>query len=233
MAKNDYDNPYHRVGLRRNPFLARQDLYLNGDRWCDFGYSVPSLTNSPQFIQFLGVKGAGKTAHLRRWQQATGGIYYYHHPWDWHTLPPAIPDPHGVKIIYWDEANRIPLPFLLWSLHRARHHQLTVVVGSHLNLAAIARLIGFPVQTYLLQSLTLPQLNHWITRQFQAESLPRRSPTQIAAFKQLQQQLTEPVLTDIIQHSNGSWRQAGSLLHRWLAQQLLLAPFINPDLWDA
>jgi hypothetical protein len=217
---NGYRDPYHRLGLKRNPFIAPASLQLDGDRWCDFGYSLPILSKKPQFIQFLGVKGSGKTSHLLHWQQQTGGIYYYQKPWHWLSIPPFKLQKSGVEFTYWDEANRIPLPLLIWSLNRAYRQQLIVVVGSHLNLGAIAKLVGYQVRTIRLNNLSLPRLKAWINQQFQAELLPRRSPRQRLALEQIQQQLSESLLTMIIEQSNGSWRQAATHLHRWLARQI-------------
>ncbi|MFN9175243.1 MAG: hypothetical protein ACK58N_12255 [Synechocystis sp.] len=156
-----------------------------------------------------------------RWQQQTGGIYYYQKPWHWHSIPPFTPDRNGVKITYWDEANRIPLPLLIGSLNRAYENQLTVVVGSHLNLAAIARLVGYKIQTIRLNNLSLPRLKVWIDQQFQAELLPGRSPSQQLALEQIQQQLSESFLTIIMEQSNDSWRQVATQLHCWLARQII------------
>ncbi len=181
---------------------------------------MPILSNQPQFIQFLGVKGAGKTSHLLYWQRQTGGDYYYQKPWHWVSMPPMTPQKFGVKITYWDEANRIPLPTLIWSLNRAYKNQITVVVGSHINLGAIARLVGYEIQTIRLQNLSLPRLRSWIDRQFQASLLPRRSPLQQLALGQIRQQLTDLVLMTMIEQSHGSWRQVTTQLHRWLAQQV-------------
>jgi hypothetical protein len=178
------------------------------------------LSHSPQFIQLLGTKGAGKTSHLLHWQQQTGGDYYYQKPWDWRSIPPFQSDQWSIKVTYWDEANRIPTPTLIWALKGAYHHRLTVVVASHINLAPIARFSGYPIHTIRLNCLTLPHLQRWISQQFQAEFLPGRSPGQELALKHIQHQLTEAFLTEIIKQSQGSWRRTATLLHRWLAQQI-------------
>jgi len=219
MNSNSLD-PYYSFGLRRNPFFAPQDLLIKRDRWLDFGYSHAVSPGQRLFVQFLGKKGAGKTSHLLHWQQQTGGQYFYQAPWQWQTLPPCQPDSTGVAIAYWDEANRIPLPTLIWALKKAYKLPLTVVVGSHQNLALFARVVGYQTQTIELDHLTLPKLKCWINQHFIAEFLPERSREQNLAFEQLQKQFTDQFLLRILIESDGSWRRTASILHRWLAQQV-------------
>jgi hypothetical protein len=213
-------DPYHSFGLKRNPFFAPQDLQIEGDRWLDFGYSQAICPGQRLFIQFLGEKGAGKTSHLLHWQKQTGGHYFYQAPWQWQTLPPTQPDLQGTAIAYWDEANRIPLPILIWALKQACKLQVAVVVGSHQNLAPLARLVGYQTKTIHLNHLTLPRLKCWINQHFIAEFLPERSPEQTLAFQQLQNKLTDQFLLTILNESAGSWRKTATVLHRWLAQQV-------------
>jgi hypothetical protein len=219
MNSNSLD-PYYSFGLKRNPFFAPQDLQIEGDRWLDFGYSQAVSPRQRLFVQFLGEKGAGKTSHLLHWQQQTGGHYFYQAPWQWQTLPPCQPDPTGVAIAYWDEANRIPVPTLIWALKKAYKLQLTVVVGSHINLAPLARLVGYQTQTIDLDHLTLPRLRCWINQHFIAELLPERLLEQNLAFQQLQNKFTDQFLLTILNESAGSWRRTATILHRWLAQQV-------------
>lgn len=219
MNSNNLDL-YHSFGLRRNPFFAPQDLLIERDRWLDFGYSQAVSPGQRLFVQFLGKKGAGKTSHLLHWQQQTGGQYFYQAPWQWQILPPCQPDSTGVAIAYWDEANRIPLPTLIWALKKAYKLKLTVVVGSHQNLAPFARFVGYKTQTIDLDHLTLPRLKRWINQHFIAEFLPERSQEQNLAFEQLQNKFTDQFLLRILIESDGSWRKTATILHRWLAQQV-------------
>ncbi len=219
MKSNRLD-PYHFFGLRRNPFFAPQDLLIERDRWLDFGYSQAVSPGQRFFVQFLGKKGAGETSHLLHWQQQTGGHYFYQAPWQWQTLPPCQPDLTGSAIAYWDEANRIPLPTLIWTLKTAYKLKLTVVVGSHQNLAPLARFVGYQTKTIDLDHLTLPRLKCWINQHFFSELLPERSREQNLAFEQLQNKFTDQFLLTILQESEGSWRKTATILHRWLAQQV-------------
>ncbi|MEB3173722.1 MAG: hypothetical protein VKN60_00805 [Cyanobacteriota bacterium] len=203
-------DPYHALGLRRNPFYAPSSLQIPPERWLDWGYSQAPAPGQRQFVQILGVKGAGKTSHLLHWRAQTGGAYFYQPPWDWRERPPTS-SPEGRLIVYWDEANRIPLPTLLWSLGRAYRYSLTVVVATHWNLAPWAQMMGFPVQTRRLGRLTPELLQAWISRQLQAELIFSDLPAPDL-------ELTPEMLAEIAAQSQGSWRQAASFLHRWTAR---------------
>lgn len=200
-----YRDPYHCLGLKRNPFLAPESLTITADRWLDFGYSAAPLPRQRLFVQVLGQKGAGKTSHLLHWQQQTGGEYFYQPPWDWRPHPPVA------AIAYWDEANRIPLPRLLLALGQAHRQRASIVVGSHWDLTAIARPLGFQVKTIRLTTLNSDSLRTWIRVQLASECLSATTPPTVFPSPQ--------EIATIAAYSQGSWRTAASYLHRWLAQQ--------------
>jgi hypothetical protein len=207
------NDPYHALGLRRNPFYAPQSLLIDDQHWIDVGYSWAPEPGRCLFVQILGAKGAGKTSHLLRWQAQTGGPYFYQAAWHWQTLPPCRPEGDSL-IAYWDEANRIPWPTLIWALSQAKKHSLSLAVASHSNLAPWARALGWAVQTVILQPLNLARLEVWSSKQLAAECLmPQISP---------RLNLTTELLENILQQSQGSWRTAATLLHRWTAQQAQL-----------
>ncbi|AFZ61258.1 hypothetical protein H6G54_02895 [Anabaena cylindrica FACHB-243] len=64
-----YSDPYHRLGLHRNPFIAPDNLEIPSQRWFDFGFSQPPSRMKRLFWQVIGEKGAGKTSHLLHWQR--------------------------------------------------------------------------------------------------------------------------------------------------------------------
>ena len=201
-------DPYHRLGLRRNPFFAPDCLTIDGEHWLDFGHSVAPFPSQRLFVQIIGHKGAGKTTHLLHWQQQTGGLYFYQKPWTWQTIPPSF-CPSG--ILYWDEANRIPIPTLLWVLQKAYRRRMTVVVASHWSLTPWAKVLGFTCKTVYLRPFNQEQLEHWIQKQLNAEKLPSAA--------EISWQISADQLAEIVQFSKGSWRNAATYLHRWTAQQ--------------
>ncbi|MCA1993074.1 MAG: hypothetical protein LDL41_13710, partial [Coleofasciculus sp. S288] len=102
------DDPYHRLGLDRNPFISEEFDELIETSWIDRGLSQPPPVRAKLFVQLQGAEGAGKTSHLLYWQRQTEGIYVsyppqrmHHHPHRW-RIPPIG------NIAYWDEAQAIP-----------------------------------------------------------------------------------------------------------------------------
>jgi hypothetical protein len=208
-------DPYHCLGLKRNPFFAPDSLEIDGDRWLDLGYSVAPLPQQRIFLEIIGQKGSGKTSHLLHWQQQTGGNYFYQKPWFWRELPPYLPqiteDFNRRFITYWDEANRIPIPTLLWVLKQAYHQKMTVVIASHWSLKIFAKIVGFSVKTVKLKPFNLEQLKSWIDRQLIAEKLFDDHEPNLA--------FSSDQLETIMTVSQGSWRKAATYLHRLTAQQ--------------
>ncbi|MEM1169872.1 MAG: hypothetical protein AAGJ08_12540 [Cyanobacteria bacterium P01_H01_bin.35] len=100
-------DPYERLGLRCNPFLAEQTPGVTDDLWIDRGFSQPPLPRKRSLIQLIGQPGAGKTSHLMHWHKQTRGSYISYSPscerWQ---IPPVE------AIAYWDEADPIPIPYI-------------------------------------------------------------------------------------------------------------------------
>jgi len=200
-----YSDPYHKIGLRRNPFIAPDNLEIPSQRWLDFGFSQAPPIQKRLFWQVIGEKGAGKTSHLLHWRQQTGGVYYYCQPgWKRWLLPPVA------KIAYWDEANRIPLPLLLISLWRSRLINATIVAGTRDNLAKFPDLLGFEVTTITLSTLCVENVLQWVKNWIEAERLSPLIPVCL--------ELTTDNAKKIIADSQGSWRKAANYLHIWAAQ---------------
>ena len=200
-----YSNPYHKLGLQRNPFIASDNLEIPPQHWFDFGFSEAPPIQKRLFVQVIGEKGAGKTSHLLHWKQQTGGVYYYCQPgWKGWLLPPVA------KIAYWDEANRIPLPLLVTSLWRSRLINATIFVGTHDNLEKIASLLGFEVKTIRLSTLCVENLLQWVNKLIESERLSPSIPIRL--------KLTTGNARGIVAQSQGSWRKAASFLHIWAAR---------------
>ncbi|MEO0841680.1 MAG: hypothetical protein AAFY21_20315 [Cyanobacteria bacterium J06641_2] len=200
-----YCNPYHQLGLRRNPFIALDNLEIPPERWLDFGFSQPPPIQKRLFLQVIGEKGAGKTSHLLHWKRQTEGIYYYTQPgWKAWLLPKIG------KIAYWDEANRIPLPLLLIGLWQASLINATIVAGTHNNLAQFASFFGFEIKTITLSTLCVDNLLLWVKKTIEAERLSPYIPINI--------EFTPDIAEKIIAESENSWRKAANYLHIWTAR---------------
>ena len=196
-------NPYSSLGLSHNPFVAEAQPGVADHLWLDRGHSSPIRSGSRSFVQFIGPKGAGKTSHLLRWQSHTGGPYL-HVPPDlrrW-RVPPQAP------IAYWDEADRIPGPWLLGSLWCAARMASTVVVGTHRDLGAQARRFGFNVHTIELEQITAADVIAWAQARIDAVGLDAQPTLKL-----------EPERADgVAAQAQGSWRAVATALHIWAAE---------------
>lgn len=202
-------NPYLSLGLRCNPFVLEEGWEVARSLWIDRGYSAPPLPKANQLVQIIGVKGAGKTSHLRRWQGETGGPYCYYPPGLQRFKRPAVD-----RIAYWDEADRIPWIFLLGGLAIAKRRCSTIVAGTHEDLSLAARMVGLPVKTVRIPPFDARQLVEWATMRIKAARVSNVDCRLL---------LDEATAREIAIASAGSWREAADLLHIWAAERAQLS----------
>ncbi len=218
LAIHSPSNPYWKLGLQRNPFILESSAALPDALWIDRGWSTAIAPQSKALIQFIGVKGAGKTSHLKHWQVQTGGPYCHYPPgWKRFKMPPLgwrNPLPLG-EVLYWDEADRIPFPYLLAALFIAAHHRRTVVVGTHVDLGWMARLARLAVTTIAIAPFTPQMLLNWAHQRIESVRLPDQA---------CRLQLSEAEVGRIAIAAQGSWREAADELHIWAAQQAQIKP---------
>jgi len=197
-------DPYRRCGLRANPFAHDDADHAPG--WVDRGLPGPAVAGGRCLVQVIGVKGAGKTTTLRRWQRAEPG--------PWHYVPPDLrrfaPLPVA-PLVYWDEADRA-LPVARRRAWRvAARRGATVVAGTHADLGAEAAAAGLAVRTVPLPGLSAVQVRSWAALRFAAVTTGDGAASW---------DLPEDVAADVAARCAGSWRAAGDLLHVWLARQV-------------
>ena len=198
-------NPYLRLGLQCNPFVAEDTPGVCPQLWIDRGYSNPPTPNQQQLIQVMGVKGAGMTSHLKHWQASTGGPYCYYPPgWERVKLPPIS------AIAYWDEANRMPPLFQALAFARAAAENATIVVGTHADLSPIARRFGLRVNTIHLSSFNTETLLDWARCRIEAVRIPNQDCGLI---------LKRDFAEELAAIAQGSWREVGDRLHIWAARK--------------
>ncbi len=190
---------YRRLGLVRNPFAWVDDVDP-GPFLDHLGLETPE-PGASRLLQLIGEKGAGKSTHLRHWQSITGGPYYYVEP-----VGPA--DPPLGPIAYWDEADRVNDRHLRKLFAVALKTGATVVAGTHRDLAKPAQASGLPVHTVEFQELEIEVLRQWAEARI-AE----------ASFGEPQLVIPDEVLRTVISRVEASLREAGDLLHIWVAQQ--------------
>jgi hypothetical protein len=198
-------DPYWTLGLRCNPFIAEATSGVPTHLWIDRGYSVAPPAGACLLVQIMGEKGAGKTSHLLHWrEQAPGPYSYYPEGVARWKLPPVA------AIAYWDEANRIPLPFLYLALWQATRRNATIVAGTHADLSPVAHQVGLPVETIDLQPLQPEALIAWATLRIEAVRLPETPVVDLV--------LTPTKAAEIVAVSGASWREAAIHLHIWAAE---------------
>lgn len=206
-------NPYQALGLKRNPFVLADDAIISPPLWIDRGWSASPQPGAKQLVQIIGVKGAGKTSHLKHWQAETGGPYCYCPPgWGRLKLPviSALAKPIHQRIAYWDEADRIPAPLLVAALLTAAQTNHTIVAGTHADLSNVARWVKLSVTTIDIPAFDALMLTQWVDKRIAAVRLP----DECCGLK-----LGRAKAEEIAIAANGSWREASDLLHIWAAEQ--------------
>lgn len=206
-------DPYQALGLKHNPFKAEEiDLQcreawrgIDAKRWLERGYSQAPQPQSRQFIQLLGVKGAGKSSHLAHWRQQESGPYHYvDRRWSKRWKQPLL-----APICYWDEVCRMP-KMLLWpSLLKASLAGHTICVGTHKDLSVEARFFGFSVTTIAFGKLTTSEVEQWAKAHIQAAAFQAEPALKLSAS--LAEQMAK--------QAKGSWRDLGENLHVWAARE--------------
>jgi hypothetical protein len=195
-------NPYHRAGLRLNPF-AHDAVPPHSPDWVERGLPPEPAPGGRVLRQVIGVKGAGKTSSLRRWHASTGGPWRYVPPGRGRLRPlPVAP------LVYWDEADRALPALRRLALGAAARSGATVVAGTHVDLAAEAGAAGLRVETIALPPITPAELRRWAEARFAAVALTQPWT------------LPDDVALAVAAEAGGSWRTAGDLLHVWVAEQL-------------
>lgn len=192
---------YERIGLGANAFSH----HLDGDepflsRSCTADLQL--VEGQMRYVELVGVRGAGKSTHLRRWNARHGGAFHHVAPgrqrW---RFPPIRP------LVFWDEFDRLPAPLRRQALWRAKRQGCTVVAGTHRRLAPEAERLGFAVESQELVPLTVAEVQEWAEARLALVALPG------SRFE-----LPMAVIDSVTAQAGSSLREAGDLLHVWLAR---------------
>lgn len=186
-------DPYRRVGLDRNPFVAEPAPGVAAHHWTDRGLPRALDYQSGVFVQVLGPKGSGKTSHLLRWRSLLPGPYQHVRP-GWARLV-RLPI---ARVVYWDEADRSA--WLTPALRRQAARGGMVVAGTHRDLSSEARSAGLRVETHELGQLSAAEIEAFAVRRTVAAG---GHPGLLAG--------TEFEL--VARRAGASLREAGRLLH--------------------
>jgi hypothetical protein len=163
------------------------------------GLPVAPRPRGMRFLQVIGPKGAGKTTSLLHWRRSAPGPYRHVPPGAGRWLPlPAGP------LVYWDEADRIPLPVFAAGLAACRAFGATVVAGTHEDVAGLPERLGFAVETFELPPIAPEEVLDWARIRVAGETAGG------SAGFQVDRALAEAVAAE----AGRSWRRVGGLLHR-------------------
>jgi energy-coupling factor transporter ATP-binding protein EcfA2 len=192
---------YSDIGLRRNPFAVSLDVDEEAERFLPHReIRPPGLADA--FVQLIGRRGAGKTTLIQHWRRLRPGPYRHVQPdrTRWQS-PPVAP------IVYWDEADRIPVGVLIAALARARRHGAVVIAGTHRDLSRPAGVAGMAVRTVIMPQPTPERVVTWAKHHIQRVAI---RPVTL----EVSLELAEAVVADC----GGSWRVIGDRLHSWAAR---------------
>ena len=191
---------YESMGLAKNPFAYGADG-LDPGSFSDHMQIAPPQPSQGQFLQLLGDRGVGKSTHLRHWHATVGGDYCHVA----HRNGPELPIG---PLVYWDEVDRLPKRRIRRSLQAAASISATVVVGTHRDLAPLARSIGLIDATVCFEPIEVDVLARWTQARIERVKLAE------TGFG-----FPPDVLRAIATQAGPSMRTAGDLAHIWVARQ--------------
>ncbi len=201
-------DPYEQCGLLGNPFVAEPAQPWTEPGWADRTPAEPPAPGQGLLIQFIGVKGAGKSTTLNRFRSRSPGPHRYVPPGPgrWRPLPVA-------PLVYWDELDRSPAGLRWAGWRRAARIRATVVAGTHVDLAAEATRAGLRVQTIELPLISVAELTTWAEARLAGA---RRSPAGAGATWLLPPADAARIAAEV----GASWRRAADLMHIWVADEV-------------
>lgn len=197
---------YAALGLTGNPFVAEQAAGVPDALWMTrSGIPEPPKPRERRLIQLIGPKGAGKTSLLLRWRASRPGPYHYVAPgWRRWRLPTPAP------VAYWDEIDRLAAPTRTVAFRYAAARGLTIVAGTHRDLARPAHACGLQVTSYEFSALTPAVLQDWAALRIAEVTRPETTP---------ELTLEHDFAAEVCATAGPSLREAAIILHRWAAQR--------------
>ncbi|PCI39916.1 MAG: hypothetical protein COB53_02355 [Elusimicrobia bacterium] len=197
------NDPYHAVGLHRNPFRIDPDPGVVESLFLSRASPKVPAPKGRRFLQVMGPRGAGKTTLLLHWRRTVSGPYRYVPP----SLERWLPLPIA-PLVYWDEADRVPAELFYPALAASRLFESTVVVGTHEDLGAAAARFGFTVETFEIPVIRPEEVMRWAEVRIRADSMEPGSPGLVLEYEEA---------CRVARDADRSWRRVGGHLHRWAA----------------
>lgn len=196
---------YHQHGLESNPFAASPGPQRASSVFVDRGLSDPPPPGSSTLVQVIGHRGYGKSTQVFAWQSKAPGPYHYvpRYPYRARWESPPVE-----TLVYGDEIDRMPSVLRRRWFRQLARVGATVVIGTHVDLAARARRAGLHVVTHRFGPADLATVS--------ALLVGRVSQARVANSAQ-PFQLTDDDIRAVHDASHGSLRTAEVLAHELVA----------------
>ncbi|MDW3179646.1 MAG: hypothetical protein R8J94_19805 [Acidimicrobiia bacterium] len=211
MSDRTFGDRYQSVGLERNPFTAPALGAPACAAFVSRGIPDPPPAWSRTLVQVIGDSGFGKSSQLEHWRSAVPGPYHYipRRPYRrrW-SRPPTAEQCNGV--IYGDEIDRMPRPLRRRWFSRLAARGVTVIIGTHVDLARLGRRTGFDVITHQLRPFDRATLGRAI-------DLRLRS---VATRDHIPELFSDSDVDEVFVRSGGVPEEADVICHRLLAQRV-------------
>jgi hypothetical protein len=182
-------SPWHRLGLRHNPFgepppdeIAALMVLPQAPAW------EARLRRPRQVLQFLGDAGRGKTARLRALEARFPAAPYVYLADDepLPKLPPIRTVPDSGPALLLDEAQRLPRRRRRRLFRQAARRGAALVLASHEDLTEEMQRAGLEVRTEVVAGLDIETLLVIVKRRLawaegaQAPSAPRHPESRLS-----------------------------------------------------
>ncbi len=211
MSDTTFGDRYHAVGLERNPFVAPQLGSPACSAFVSRGLSDPPPPWSQTLVQVIGESGYGKSSQVEHWRNTMPGPYHYipRRPYRnrWHR-PPQTERSNGV--IYGDEIDRMPTPLRRSWFTRLAAQDVTLIIGTHVDLARLGERSGFDVITHQLEPFDRATLERAIHARLNTVSFGSAVSDLFSATD----------IDRIHAESNGNPEEADVICHRLLARRV-------------
>ncbi len=211
MSDTTFGDRYQSVGLDRNPFTAPGLGAPACAAFVSRGIPNPPPAWSRALVQVVGDSGFGKTSQLEQWRSAAPGPYHYiprrpiRERW---SRAPLAAQSNGV--IYGDEIDRMPRPVRRRWFSQLATHNVTLIIGTHVDLSRLGRRTGFDVITHQLRPFDRATLQ-------EAIDLRLRS---VATGDHIPELFTTTDVDEIFVSSGGVPEEADVICHGLLAQRV-------------
>ena len=185
-------DPYRRLGLAGNPFVADEGGDVGAALFVDPGLLPP---RDGEIVELVGPRGSGKTTLLHRWLEQLGGGAYDRVP----PGPTRLRSLPTGPVVALDEVDRLPRRRLRRTVERARRSGATLLLGTHVP-------GGLADRSEQLPPPTAGRIAEFSRRRIAAAALPDGSCDPLL-------QPSAAHIDEVLARADGCWWTIGTLLH--------------------